>query len=122
MPSPRLQQIRTDAAEPEFRRVVSEHVREVATFLAGSLAELQFQVLEFEATGDDTEIRVQTRFQARPLGVVVLEARNLDDPDAPGAMLSPAWSWAGGSVQIFNFAGLDASTRYRVRLLVIGGE
>jgi hypothetical protein len=79
------------------------------------------QFLEFDATGDDTSIRVKTRFATRPKSVECVEARNLDFPDAPGS--TPVqWKWAeNGQIEIYNFAGLASGVRYRVRLLVIGG-
>jgi hypothetical protein len=82
---------------------------------------LYAQFLEFDATGDDTSIRVKTRFATRPKQVVCAEARNLDYPDAPGS--TPIqWKWAeNGQIEIYNFPGLASGVRYRVRLLVIGG-
>lgn len=126
MPSPRQIQIRHDVPEAEFRRVVADHVRDVAAFLSGSLAELRYEVVEFEARGDDTEIDRRVKFTSRPLGVIALEVANLDHPDSPGSFGgSVPWTFTGrsggGYVRVLNFPGLDASTRYRVRLLVLGG-
>jgi hypothetical protein len=78
-------------------------------------------VVEFDATGDDTDIRIKTRFKAPVLGVVPLLVRNLDNPDAPGSTtVQMRWS-EGGQIEAFNFPGLASGIRYRVRLLVIGG-
>jgi hypothetical protein len=79
------------------------------------------QFVEFDATGDDTDIRIKTRFQTRPKDVQLAEARNLDYPDAPGST-AIQWRWAeNGQIEIYNFPGLASGVRYRVRLLVIGG-
>jgi hypothetical protein len=82
---------------------------------------LNQQTVEFDATGDDTSIRIKTRFATRPIGVELLEARNLDAPDLP-ASTPIQWKWAErGQIEIYNFPGLASGVRYRVRLLVIGG-
>jgi hypothetical protein len=79
------------------------------------------QFLEFDATGDDTSIRIKTRFATRPKSVELAEARNLDAPDLP-ASTPIQWKWAeNGQIEIYNFPGLASGVRYRVRLLVIGG-
>jgi hypothetical protein len=82
---------------------------------------LSAQWIEFEATGDDTNIRAKTRFASRPAAVLIAEVRNLDNAEAPGALVA-AWRWAEhGQIEIYNFTGLASGARYRVRLLVIGG-
>jgi hypothetical protein len=77
--------------------------------------------VEFDATGDDTSIRVKTRFATRPASVVCVEARNLDNPGAPGS--TPIqWKWAeNGQIEIYNLVGLASGVKYRVRLRVDGG-
>jgi hypothetical protein len=82
---------------------------------------LYSQWLEFDATGDDTSIRVKTRFAARPKLVTCVEAQNLDYPDSPGS--TPIqWRWAeNGQIEIYNFVGLASGVKYRVRLRVDGG-
>jgi hypothetical protein len=82
---------------------------------------LYSQFLEFDATGDDTSIRIKTRFATRPKLVELAEARNLDAPDLP-ASTPIQWKWAEqGQIEIYNFVGLASGVRYRVRLRVDGG-
>jgi hypothetical protein len=82
---------------------------------------LYAQFLEFDATGDDTSIRVKTRFATRPKQVVCAEARNLDYPDLP-ASTPIQWKWAEhGQIELYNLVGLASGVRYRLRLRVDGG-
>jgi hypothetical protein len=79
------------------------------------------ELVEFDVTGDDTSVRVKTRFATRPKAVSCVDAQNLDYPDAPGST-AIQWRWAErGQIEIYNFPGLASGIRYRVRLLVIGG-
>jgi hypothetical protein len=82
---------------------------------------LYAQYIEFDATGDDTSIRVKTRFKTPPAEVKCVQAQNLDNPGAPGS--TPIqWKWAeNGQIEIYNLVGLASGVKYRLLLRVDGG-
>ena len=79
---------------------------------------LDAQVLNVSFTGPSSELSIQTKYTAPPLGALLIRLINSDTGEAA----SVTWSWIyskDGKIKTASFSSL-ASAKYDARILVLG--
>jgi hypothetical protein len=118
---------------PPEQRTVEERIAAIERDMDRKLTlreHLMCQIAELPSIdGDDTNIRVKldaTRIKSRPIGVEILEARDVTTGAAVSYGGSVQWTYyapdaRAAYVQITNFPGFASGRKSFVRLAVYGG-
>jgi hypothetical protein len=123
---------RENAPEAEFRRHVSESIRDMGRALEEGvgLSGLRVQQVEIEVVGGDVDLDIRldpTRIaRTPPWGVLCVYAIHQATKAAGSLDGSVKWTYRSqgndGYVRVASFPGFSTGEKYLVRFLIIGGE
>ena len=116
---PRKLELRANDALDKVWLRLAEWSRDVRASFA-SLPDIEVREVPF--VGGATDVHVRTSFDMSPEAVLVAYVRDLDADATITDAVTVHWRFESGAVVIRDVPGLTASTKYTLRLLVLGGR